>query len=146
MCPALNFSGHLICLSGVVRARKPPLPDGITSPARDHRGGVADLALRCLQSSMMLWRSSRSWPLSRNWRFRVIRHCASLSARRRLPLTEDAIHFGLALPHLIVRLVINRRLSSRVAGRSLYYDVVCCLSPLLCQSNKGRAFRCHALN
>jgi hypothetical protein len=146
MCPALNFSGHLTCLSGVARARKPPLPDGITPPARDRRGGVDDLALRCLQSSMMLWRSSRSWPLSRNSRFRVIRHCASLSARRWLPLTEDVVHFRLASPRLIVRLVISRRLSLRVADRSLYYDVVCCLSPLLCQSNKGRAFRCHALN
>jgi hypothetical protein len=49
-------------------------------------------------------------------------------------------------PHPIIRSVTNRRLSLRVVGRLLCYDVVCCLSPLLCQSNKWRAFRCHALN
>jgi hypothetical protein len=49
-------------------------------------------------------------------------------------------------PRPIIRSITDIRLASRVAGQSLCYAIVCCLSPLLCQSNKGRAFRCHALN
>jgi hypothetical protein len=48
--------------------------------------------------------------------------------------------------HPIVWSVADKRFSSRVVGRSLYYDIVNRLSPLLGQSNKGRAFRYHALN
>jgi hypothetical protein len=28
MCPALNFSSQMTCLSGAARAQKPPLPSG----------------------------------------------------------------------------------------------------------------------
>jgi hypothetical protein len=89
MCPALNFSDQITCLSGGARAQKPPLPDGVTSLTGERRGGVDDLALTHLWSSMMLQRSSRSRTHSRRWRFWVIRRHASLSARWRLPLAND---------------------------------------------------------
>jgi hypothetical protein len=40
-------------------------PGGVTSLTGERRGGVDDLALRHLRSSMILWRSSRSWSHSR---------------------------------------------------------------------------------
>jgi hypothetical protein len=43
-------------------------------------------------------------------------------------------------------IIVDRGFHSRVAGRSLNYDEVCCLSPLMCQCNKGRTFRCQALD
>jgi hypothetical protein len=89
MCRALNFSGQMTYLSGAARARKLPLPDGVTSLPRDHRGWVGDLALRRLRSSMMLQRSSWSWPYSHCRWFCVIYRCTSLSARRWLPLADD---------------------------------------------------------
>jgi hypothetical protein len=44
MCSVLNLSDHLTSLSGAARVQKLPLPDGMSSPARDQRGGVNDLA------------------------------------------------------------------------------------------------------
>jgi hypothetical protein len=52
MCLALNFYSQMTCLSGRARARKSPLPDGVTSLAREHHEGVGDLALRCLLTSL----------------------------------------------------------------------------------------------
>jgi hypothetical protein len=40
------------------QSTKTTLPNGVTSLAGEDHGGVSDLALRCLQLSMMLWRSS----------------------------------------------------------------------------------------
>jgi hypothetical protein len=48
----------MTCLSGGARAQKSPLPDGLTSLARERHGGVGDLTLRPLRSLMMLQRSS----------------------------------------------------------------------------------------
>jgi hypothetical protein len=90
MCPMLNLSSHLTSLSGVARARKPPLPDGVPSCTRDRRGGDKVLTLRHLRSSMTLRRSSRLWPVSRTLRFWDICCQALLSARRRSSLTDDA--------------------------------------------------------
>jgi hypothetical protein len=142
MCPTLNSSGQTTCLSGAARARKLPLLDGVTSLTEEPRGGVDDLALRHLLLSMLLWRSSRSRPLSRSRRCLVIHRHASLPARWRLSLADAA---G-SLQARFARSIIDIRFSSRVVGRSLCYDVVHRLSPLLCQSDKGRAFRCHTLN
>jgi hypothetical protein len=52
-------------------------------------------------------------------------------------------HFTLGSPRPIVA---DRGFPLRVTDRSLRYDEVCCLSPLMCQCNKGRAFRWHALD
>jgi hypothetical protein len=41
-------------------------------------------------------------------------------------------------------LIPDRRFSLRVDGWPLYYHEICCLGPLLGQSNEGRAIRCHA--
>jgi hypothetical protein len=48
MCPTFNFSGQTTCLSGATRARKPPLPNGVTYLVGEHHKGVGDLALRHL--------------------------------------------------------------------------------------------------
>jgi hypothetical protein len=58
--------------------------------------------------------------------------CASLSARWRLPLVDDA-----ASLRPMVRPVTDRRFSSRVVSRSLRYDIIHHLGPLLYQSDKG---------
>jgi hypothetical protein len=46
----------------------------------------------------------------------------------------------------IIGLITDRRLPLRVVGRFLCYHEVCYLSPLMCQCNKGRTFRCHVQN
>jgi hypothetical protein len=43
-----NLSGQTTYLSEGARAQTSPLPDGVTSLAREHREGVGDLALQCL--------------------------------------------------------------------------------------------------
>jgi hypothetical protein len=48
MLDLLNLSCQTISLSDGARARKSPLPDGVTSLAGEHHGGVGDLALRLL--------------------------------------------------------------------------------------------------
>jgi hypothetical protein len=68
----------------------------------------------------------------------VVSHMAIAASRR--------CCFTSGLPCPIVELVADRRLPSRAADRFLRYHEVCYLSPLLCQRNKGRIFRCHALN
>jgi hypothetical protein len=90
MCPTLNISGQTTYLSDGATTRKPLLPDGVTSLTGERRGGVDDLFLRRIRSSMKLWRSSRSRPYSRRLRFKVIQRHASLSAKWRLPLADDA--------------------------------------------------------
>jgi hypothetical protein len=90
MLPVFNLSGHRTCLSGPTIARNPLFPSGATSSARDHRGGDGVLSLRHLQSSMMLQRSSRSWPHSHAAWFWVMRHHASCSDRRRFELADGA--------------------------------------------------------
>jgi hypothetical protein len=142
MCPALNFSSQTTCLSSAARARKSSLPGGVTPHTGERRGGVGGLALRCLRSSITLQRSPRSSSYSCIRWFCVIRQRASLSARWRLPLADEAA----SLQAHFARSVADGRFSSGIVDRSFCYDVVGHLSPLLCQSDKGRAFRCHALN
>jgi hypothetical protein len=131
MCPALNLFGHTTCLSGAARVWKSPLPNGVTSLAGERHGGVSDHALRCLWSSMMLRRLSWSRPQSCYRRYCVICHHVSLSARRWLSLAAAA---AASLRTHFARLC------------NLLSTEVSCLSPLLCQSDKGRLFECHALN
>jgi hypothetical protein len=108
MCPALNCSSQTTYLSdGGASARKSPLPDGVTSLAREHCGGVGDLTLRRLRSSMILRRSSLSRPHYRRWRFQVIRRHTSLLARRRLPLADDAVSLWALFARSFDRLSTN---------------------------------------
>jgi hypothetical protein len=72
------------------KAWKPLLPTLAMSPTRDCRGGVGVLALTRLRYSMTLRRSSRSKPYSRMLKLWVMRQHTSLSARRRLPLIDEA--------------------------------------------------------
>jgi hypothetical protein len=120
MCLALNSSGQTTCLSGVARAWKPPVLDGVTSLAGERRGGVDDLALRHLRSSITLRRSSQSWSYSRYRRFCVIRRRASLSARRRLSLADAAAslqaHFAYPSDRLPMESSTRRLLADRSAS------------------------------
>jgi hypothetical protein len=89
MLPVLNLSGHRICLSGPARAQNPLFSVGARSSAIKHCGGDGVLSLRCLRSSMTLWRSSQSQLYSCAARFLVMRHRASYSDRRRFGLADD---------------------------------------------------------
>jgi hypothetical protein len=144
MCPALNFSSQMTCLSGGARAWKLPLPDGVTSLDGEHRVEVGDVSLRCLWSSMMLRKLSQSQSYSHIWRCWVIHRCMLLSARWRLLLTGDAIHFRLASPDRSIGCRQKVLLEGCRPITLLWHSLP--PQPLVCQSDKGRAFRCHMLN
>jgi hypothetical protein len=90
MWPALNLPGHWTSLSGPARARKPPLPVGVTPLTNCRRGGLSVLSWKRLRSSITFQRSSRSRPYFQTLRFWVMRRRVSFPAKRRLGLKEDA--------------------------------------------------------